>query len=184
MRPFLALLVLACAARAGVHYTASGIFDPSVPTSFFTAPSQSWSIAFDTDLNPVPIDSTPTSFIIPLTNFTYALNGGVTGLIPLDITFYDISDLGGYILRFSPGNEFSFVAPQMFSGPTSAPTMLLGAFVAESHVEDYLLVDDVKSQSLAGTVLYATPEPGTLTLGGAAILAFWIARRRRSATLD
>lgn len=178
MRSLLVLCLSVAAAHAGVHYTASGIFSPTVPVSFFTAPSQSWSIAFETDENPVPLASTATNFTAPFTGFSYRLNGTGLALTPVAIAFYDLSEGGGFVVRMTAKDEFSFTAPQMFTGTTAAPTMLYGTFVSVTHQYDYLLVDDNEVQSLAGTTLYATPEPGTIALAAGGVLAILAAQRR------
>src|SRR5690242_13840714 len=122
MRFLILFATLAFSAQAGVQYTASGIFDPTVPVSFFTAPTQPWSITFQTDTNPVPIDNTPTNFTVPFTNFIYTLNNVNLGLTPSEIIFYAASAGGGFVVDMTVSDQFSFTAPQMYTGSTGAPT--------------------------------------------------------------
>ncbi len=184
MRSLNLFATLVFSAQAGVQYTASGIFDPTVPASFFTAPSQPWSITFNTDTNPAPISNTATEFTVPFTGFIYTLNGVNLGLTPSEIIFYAASEGGGFVVDITVIDQFSFTAPQMYIGSTGAPTMLYGTFVSVPHDLNYLMVDGNFVGSLEGTTIYATPEPGTVALAAGGILGLVAAHRRRRRLLD
>lgn len=181
MRRILLVLTLSFAAHAGVTYTSSGVFGPTVPTSFFTAPDQPWAFSFSIDSNPVVSNVLATSFDPAFTGFTYLLNSIDLGLNPARIAFYDASLEGMFLIRFSTDNEFSFTGPQMFLGPTSSPTMLIGAFLSTPSLlsENYIEVGNVVVGDLVGTTVYATPEPSTIVLAAGGVLALLTVRRRR-----
>jgi len=141
-------------------------------------------MAFDTDLNPVPLDFTATQFTVPFTGFTYILNGTPTGLTPEEIIFYKASEGGGFVVDMTVVDQFSFIAPQMYSGLPWRPTMLYGTFTAVADDLDYLMVDGNFVGTLAGTTLKATPEPGTIVLAGCGVLGLLAVRRRTRPSAD
>lgn len=177
---FLLLLALPFTIHAGtVTYSASGVFGPTAPVSFFTAPNQTWAFTFAVDVNPsVTLTVDSDGFNPAYTGFVYRLNGVDLGLTPAVISFWESASDGMFGVDFGANNRLSLIGEQMFTGALTAPTMRYGVFVSTTGEFDYLMVDDVKYGSLAGTVVYATPEPGSLLLmaGGGLVL---VGLRRR-----
>src|SRR5436309_1534127 len=95
-----------------VHYSAFGTFDASVPVTSvggfgYTAPSQTWSFAFDIDENPL-VDSSGGAFDAPFLNWAYLLSGSDTGLTPTDIQFFCICSGGMFEIDFDDLNFIGF----------------------------------------------------------------------------
>jgi hypothetical protein len=179
MRPFLLLIGFSFAAHAGVTYTSAGVFGPTLPASFFTAPSQPWDFRFEIDQSPAVSNVTADSFDAAFTGFVYRLNNVDLGLTPASITFWNTVNDGMFTLVFSTGNEFSFTGPAMYSGPLASPHMLTGSFLSTASTHNYISVGGSTVGDLVGTTVYATPEPATVVLAAGGVLVMLAARRRR-----
>lgn len=147
-----------------------------------------FNFTLDTDRAPSFFSSGSTRFAP--TTVTYTLPGSSTPVTSsasnLGPTFFTAIDQGGLsILRLPTGSDPQprFFGPQLFTGPTSAPTFLTGTFNLSSQPKN--LPTDVQNFDYVLRVTAAVPEPGTwaMMLMGFGIVGGALRRRRRSAYL-
>ena len=151
---------------------ASGTFSPTDTADTFVTPGGTFDISFLVDSNPVlsTSDYTSVSFDVPVSSFTYTLDGVPVSVTPTEITFDTLANGGGFALQF-PTAEFIFSGDQMFSGLTLAPVFSTG-----KYSESWELIDVLGPNFDSGTgPVTVTPEPSFLPIllcGGLAVLAF------------
>jgi len=179
----LAVRFTTSASASPISISGAGTFSASTPSSTFTGPSQPWSFSFLVDSNPVVSNVNSSSFDPAFSNFSYVLNGSPVAITPGEIKFFDAAVTGMFAICFSSAcsqtaNGLQFAGPQMYSGATSAPTILPGGFTSTIFVAFF------------GTTLYpqanvtvqavaSAPEPMTLSLMGAGLLGLGFLRRYR-----
>lgn len=171
----------ACASPISI--SGGGTFSASTPSSSFTGPSQPWSFAFLVDSNPVVSNVNGASFDAAFSNFSYVLNGSPVAITPVGIKFFDAAVTGMFSICFisdcgPTSNGIQFAGPQMYSGATSAPTILTGSFPSDSTVVFFGTTLDFQANVTVQTVAGA-PEPMTLSLMGAGLLGLGFLRRYR-----
>jgi PEP-CTERM motif len=86
-------------------------------------------------------------------NSVSAIVGGSATTLA-DLTFYSMGEAGG----FSDAVHFNLIGPQLYAGPESSPTFVLGVYPGmfdESNLH---------TDTLTLTALSAVPEPSTWTL--------------------
>lgn len=170
----LAVFLCTSAEAGSVDVTATGMFSAGDTPDTFVAPGDTFSLSFLVNTNPIltSSDYTLNSFDVPVSSFTYSLDGVPVSLTPGetpdDITFYTLANGGGFEVDF-PSAEFLFGGDQMFSGPTSAPVFSTGSFPGTS----WTFLDTNNVDTGTGRVAI-TPEPSfmPILLCGIAILAF------------
>lgn len=149
-----------------IFYSDSGTFTASTPSTSFSGPSETWAFSFEADSNQTDLES------ITFSDFTYSLDGSPDAITPTLITFGAFG--GGWQFCFtSPctsGLSTLGAGPQMYTGTTSAPTLIPGAFTSTEFVVyvDTTLLYVQPNTTLTAT---ATPEPSTLFPLAAGILA-------------
>lgn len=106
---------------------------------------------------------------------------------PGDISYYFSSEGAGYVFTdnlFSPRAYYNFKSMQLFTGPASAPTFLLGTFAAQFSVPIFGYGYDFGTITIAAdtTAPSTVPEPGSLTLLSTGLLgvASLLCRRLRA----
>jgi len=106
-------------------------------------------------------------------NFSYTLNGSPVVVTPTSLSFFNAASGGGlgfcFINTPSPCTALSLNntgAPQMYTGPESAPTMLAGTFTLPTT----FAVGRTLYTEPDTTVQAALPEPSTLLTLVAGIL--------------
>lgn len=165
-----------------ITYTSSGTFSASTPSSTFTGPSETWAFSFQADSNPVVLEFGHGGFNFAFSDFTYFLNGSPVAITPTFIRFFSPTNGAGFAICFNGTfpplsnctDDFitGFSAPALYTGPTSAPTLLPGAFTMGVGVT----VNSVGFD--AGNItLQATPEPSTLLTLATGLLALGVRRR-------
>lgn len=174
---------------AALQFVGGNVFANDAPITGFTAPGGVWSVFFTVDSLPAPLISTDIGFDVIFSNFTYSLNGAVIDVTPR-IRFFssdysgmlDIDFVSGANPDMDPITGMSFTGPSMFSGSTSAPTLLEGSYTASNGT---FWVETSAVQPLGGTVVSladsaSVPEPDTafgFLAAGVCFIASGIMRR-------
>ena len=181
-----------------ISYSDSGTFTAATPSTPFTGPSATWSFAFQADTHPTVLESDAVSLDFAFSNFNYVLNGSPVAITPTFIRFGSATLGGGWLMCFNgttvlcnAGFSTLGAGPQMFTGPTSAPTLIPGAFT--SDIFD-VFINHTLLYSQPNTTVLATvvPEPSTLLMLAAGLLVLaggrWYQRSsghlRRTETKD
>ncbi|HLM99838.1 MAG TPA: hypothetical protein VK335_11175 [Bryobacteraceae bacterium] len=166
-----------------ISYSDSGTFTSSTPSSAFTAPSETWAFAFQADTSPTLLESDPSGFNLAFSDFTYSLDGSPIAITPTLIRFWSATAGGGWMICFdgtSPctdGFSTGGAGPQMYSGTTSAPTLLPGAFTSDEFAvfESTTLLYVQPNTTVQAA---AIPEPSTLVTLAAALLLLLLGGQR------
>ena len=181
--------ILTLPVNAGtIFYSDGGTFTASTPTTSFSGPSQTWAFSFQADTNPTVLEFGNGGFDFAFSDFSYVLSGSPVAITPSSVRFFTAANGGGFFICFGVqpcgngvfpnGLGTGFGAPQLYTGPNSAPTLLPGSFSLPFSVE----VDSV-AYSQPDTTLKAvagTPEPATSLMFAAGLLALTGRRHRRS----
>lgn len=195
------LLIAASLSASTITISDSDTFSSTTGSSAFSGPDETYSFSFVVNTTPGVSNVDPGNYFdVDFSDFTYTLDGSPVTITPVDIRFFNASQLGGFEICFTtacsffdnPIDGFVFIGQlgrQMYSGSESAPTMLTGTFAPNFA---YLYVDSAEffeyfqnAHQTAHSILAATnpvPEPSTiLTLGvGFLGIAATRLRRRRS----
>ncbi|HEY6331987.1 MAG TPA: hypothetical protein VI756_21845, partial [Blastocatellia bacterium] len=158
----LSLLTISLAASARADtVVASGTFSSTDMSDSFVIPGDPFSLSFQVVALPVltPSQYTSVSFAVPILGFSYDLNNLPISVTPTGITFYTAADGGGFAVNF-PTAEFIFSGSQIFSGPTSAPSFVLGSHPSTG----WTFLDSNNIDFGAGSAITVTPEPSSLVL--------------------
>ncbi len=165
-----------------IFYSDSGTFTASTPSSDFTAPSETWSFEFQANSNPVVSEFGMGGFDFAFSDFSYSLDGSPVAITPTFIRFFSAANGGGFAVCFDGTTEATcadglgtgFFTTQMYSGPTSAPTLLPGPF----DLDEFGGVANSVGFNLPNTTVQATetPEPSTLLPLAAGLLALSVRR--------
>jgi hypothetical protein len=167
----------------------NGTYNSSAATNTFTAPSAPWTLSFQVAAVPSVFTTTSTEFRTLYTNGSFTLNG-----VPVPVTGSTVIFSTSYAFNIflDANTQFIVTAPQMFSGTTSNPTILVGSY-ATTNVTSYVpnpgggFFDGV-SATFSNAVVSASPLTGTplprtgiLVLTGLAGLGLFELMRRRQA---
>jgi hypothetical protein len=192
-------MTLTAAQAAPLRVSASGVFDGSAPSSFFTAPGATWSFSFVIDSNPVPLTDPPSLTesgqftTVPFTEFVYRLDGLAIAEAPSFTSFYNnVTNSGGLDIVFNdfvadPGSAYqalNLFGPQVYSGDEFTPTFLPGTY--DTYLPGFassffVYVDGVGyGQGDTTIVITAVPAPAPLLLSASALLLLGLASRRPS----
>jgi hypothetical protein len=165
-----------------ISYSDSGTFSSSVPSSTFSAPSETWAFSFQADNKPAVSDVGMGGFDFAFSDFSYSLNGSPVAITPTFIRFFSGGNGGGFEICFngttvatcSDDLGTGFFTTQMYSGPTSAPTLLPGPF----DLDEFGVVVNSIGFDLPNTIVQANevPEPSTLLPLAAGLLALGLRR--------
>jgi hypothetical protein len=174
------------------------MFSSGAPTTTFSAPSTAWFFSFNVSSGPL-VGGNPDSngFDVAFTNFTYQLGAANVVTTPARIRFFcqsitcpfglfNVDILATAMPDDNPITGFEFSGAQAFSGSTSSPTILTGAYSTTAPTNffsgDSTTVKDFFSGAAINiTAPTGTPEPATFAMVAAACgLLAWM-RRRQSA---
>jgi len=192
--------VCACA-DTFLSYSNSGTFSASTPSDAFgfSGPSDKWSFSFKADSNPAPLsDVGMGGFDFPFSDFSYSLNGSPVAITPTFIRFFSGTNGGGWEICFNGASNATCTeglatdGPQMYTGTTSAPTLIAGAFTSTGVGASVGSTGFPFSQPNNTMQAAAVPEPSTalltltalglLVLGGRRL--YWHTLRRSCPALD
>src|SRR5579864_4065510 len=154
---------------ATISYTDSGTFSASTPTTPFSGPSEAWAFSFQANTNPTVLESDAGSVDFTFSNFSYSLDNSPVAIVPTFIRFGSSTLGGGWLmcLNGTPTNCLAGLStlgagPQMYTGTTSAPTLIPGAFTStifDVFLNHTLLFTQPNTTLNAAA---AIPEPSTL----------------------
>jgi hypothetical protein len=161
--------------------TDSGLWAATCPATVCTAIGDSWSFSFEVDSNPIPLSSTSgVQFISTIADFTYSRDGVPVPTITAGQAIWFNSLLEGGLLIVIPTGDISILAPQLYTGAESSPTIQLGAYSVDSLVIDSFVPPPYNNPLLIELVPATTvPEPSTygLTLVGLVLLLIMLMGR-------
>jgi hypothetical protein len=183
-----------------VNYVVAGEYDETTSDlSGLLAPNVSFEFTFSLDDQPVPVAYDTGYFELAPVGLTYSLDGTPVGGIVMNyIRFFpgDPDGLGMLGINFSVGSDtgdFYLTGPQLYSGNTSAPTMLSSAiaFLADGGAITFYGEDEIYlgQGQMINAYVDATlvpdgpgdvPEPATVSLLLAAALPLALRLRARS----
>jgi hypothetical protein len=160
-----------------ISYSDSGTFSSSTPSSTFSAAGETWAFAFQADSHPAVSEFGMGGFDFAFSDFSYSLNGSPVAITPTFIRFFSAGNGGGFEICFNGttvatcSDELGtgFFTTQMYTGPTSAPTLLPGPF----DLDEFGGVVNSVGFNLPNTIVQANvvPEPSTLLPLAAGLLA-------------
>ncbi len=166
-----------------ITYSDSGTFSASTLSDAlaFSGPSETWAFSFQADTQPAVSDIGMGGFDFTFSDFSYSLNGSPVSITPTFIRFFSAPNGGGFEICFNGTTAGSCTdalatpifpgSPQMYTGATSAPTLIPGGFTTGAF--DVLVNANPFTQP--NTTVLATvtgvPEPSTLWSVGAVLLA-------------
>jgi hypothetical protein len=157
-----------------ISYSDSGTFSASTPSSAFSGPDETWSFAFQADSNPAVSDVGMGGLDFAFSNFSYSLDGSPVAITPTFVRFFSGTNDGGFAICFDGTTNatcsegLATDGPQMYTGTTSAPTLVPGTFVQDGLDA---IVDSVTFSEPNTTLQATTPEPSTLLTLAAGLLA-------------
>jgi hypothetical protein len=169
-----------------ISYSDSGTFTAATPTTAFSGPSKSWAFTFQAHTNPTIFSFGDGGFNFEFGGFNYTLNSLPVGITPSFIRFFSGANGGGFEICFNGANVASctdglgpvlFGQPQMYTGTTSAPTLIPGAFGITSFAA---LIGSTVFNEPDTTVLATVPEPSTFLSLAAGLLVLGWRRLHRS----
>ena len=153
------------------------------------APNATWAFSFNVNSSQAVTNTTAVSFDIPVSQFTYTLNGVSVATAASFITFDTSSNLGLFTLYFGPESgylngspipEFLFEGAQAFSGTTASPTFSAGTFAETEWIYSDAVNYDANNAPTGVVTLTATPEPASGLLIALPLIALAFSRVRRS----
>ena len=176
------LLSMVPALAAPFTVSSSGTFLGSAPVTFYSAPNGTFSFSFEVDSNPVPTSSGATFFTTVFSNLTYRLNGSIVAVSGNTAFFFTDAGDGGPVIKVTPSFDIDLRTPQIFSLPTSAPSILPGSYAIScgqfvTSAAPSTCTNMIASGSSVSVVAAGVPEPGTVGLGLMGLVGMWAWRR-------
>jgi hypothetical protein len=198
MRPILLFFVAGNLVAGPLTFSMSGTFNSSQNThSPYFAPNATWSLSFVVNNPPAIEFSSPDNsyFETEYSDGSYTLNGSSVPVTGYDVYF----DTGtttflDFCLDSACHNQIDFQGAAIFTGPVTDPTLSSGSYPSSATVTGYYVVSQdqpVQHDNPGVTVDVVgtgdpspTPEPATMVSVAGGLLAFGLARRRRSSRGD
>jgi hypothetical protein len=184
----LAVFVPCCvpAHASTILYTDSGTFTASTPSdSFgFSGPSETWAFSFEADTQPTVSNFGMGGFDFAFSDFSYSLDGSPVSITPTFIRFFSAPNGGGFEVCFNGTTVASCTdglgtlifpgSPQMYTGDTSAPELIPGAFTTAAF--GVAVSSNGYTESNTTVLATETPEPSMLLPLAAGLLALGVRR--------
>ena len=187
---YLLFLLGTSASATPLLLTAGGTFASYTPTSFMSAPGETWTLSLEIDSNPAVTNVfMNTSFDPAFSDLIYTLNGTVVAIPGPVITFRSAEATTGFDFCINgPACEWGIEvleAAPLYSGPESAPTILTGVFEPTylNALVDLSFYPQSSYLPVTITAVTATPEPSTFVLVGAALVLAGALRWRKTSPL-
>jgi hypothetical protein len=172
------------ASASTLEVSASGQFSSSDVAGQLVAPNDFFSFSFDVNSATTPLSGTVTSlsFDVPVTSFSYTLEGAPVNVTPTEITFDTLANGGLFEVTFGSGlnaEQFSFEGAQAFSGTTAAPMFSAGSYAVSNWTYSDPLNYDFEAPTSLNAHIAPVPEPSSavVILGG--LLALIAVRSRK-----
>jgi hypothetical protein len=167
---FFMALTTCCIASANIlSVSANGTFSGSDVSGPLIIPDSAFSLSFAVDDHPTPLGGSVSSlgFDVPVSSFTYMLNGSAVAATPSEIRFSTSANGGLFDVIFGSGlatSEFVFSGAQAFFGTTAAPVFSTGQYAISSWTFSDPVNYDVASPIGAAISITPAPEPSSISL--------------------
>jgi len=181
-------LLVAPLCFASQIYTLTGTFSSGAPDTELLTPSVPFSASFSLVDPPVPNNWSSNLSMISV-SVSYVLDSSTLATYTPDATLWTAGAGGGFSLIFWESNginriRLDMAGPQMFTGPTNAPTGLVIpiTFANTTGSWSYHNLDGtiITSGNFSSAAVNTVPEPSAAALMtcGVAAQAWWQRRRR------
>ncbi len=187
----IAVLLVAPKCFASQIYTLNGTFSSGAPDTELLTPSVQFSASFSLVDPPVPFSWSSNQSRVSV-SVSYILDGSTLTAFNPEATLWTTGAGGGFSLIFWESNNINRIrlnmsGPQLFAGPTSAPTGLVIpiTFANTTGSWSYHNLDGsiISSGNFSDANVNTVPEPSAaaLMICGIATQAWWLKRRREKA---
>ena len=185
--------MVSASAFATLSVSVSGTYSSGAFTGTYSAPNLPWSLSFNVDNLPATFTTTGTEFRTNYTNAIFKLNGTT---IPVTGNTVIFSSLYSFNVFLDANTQFITTAgPQLFSGNTTNPTMVIGSYVMPQIQAAYNKVgggfnfapsNTNNNLVIAAAGIPPTPAPSSVGLmlfglGAVVLLTMWKSRTSRAA---
>ncbi len=193
MRLFFASFLLSATLSLAsyMQYTVSGAFGAAAPLTTLSAPNASFTLTMQVTTPVIPVGTGPNTFFTTSSG-TFQFGSSTVPFSNSDTAFYAAVNDGGFDLTIVQGTDqlfLSFAAAQLFTGTVDSPTLVVGSFPINYSSANTRLqlngTDDGNIQNsgasiVATAVVDSVPEPSSLALAGAGLLAAVLYKRKRT----
>ncbi len=201
MRSVISLILLAASACLAdtIHYSVTGQFSSDIGITSLTSPNANFSLEFDILNGPV-LNATVVNSVFTVqfaANVSFMVAGTTRATSNHAVNFYLNDALGGFsiFLYDVPNNvelNMNFSSPQLFTSNVgnTQQTLLTGSFPVSYSGNSFAQLGssfydlptgnaNIIVTQLADPIVPTIPEPGTMALGGLALVGLAIYQRKK-----